>query len=367
MTGARKVIRLLVWAAGISAAAGAGFAGYFLWKPAPLPVSDIDQARRAYAAARLAPGVLAEDLALADSLSQALESGYADERARILRYRFPAGLAATARELQSTAARAESIAVGRRSGLLARQRERRLNLERRLEVISDEVAAMPGAKRLRRAHQHALMALGGAGVLEAQGNAAALVVQLDSATVAVDRAEILFDKRTGRLHDPALQERWQDWVEETVAATGKGKTAVVVDKLNRNCLVIRDRKVVARFPAELGRNGLADKLYAGDGATPEGKYKVSRKNPSSRYHRALLLDYPNPGDLAEHRQAARSGRVPRGAGPGGLIEIHGHGGRGTDWTEGCIALKDDDMERLFDMIEVGTPVTIVGAARLTGK
>ncbi len=367
MTTARKVIRLLVWTVGVSATAAAGFAGYFLWKPAPLPYADIAQARRAYAAARLAPGILADDLARADSLSQAMESGYAGERTRLLRYRTPVELAATARELELVSARAETSAVERRTGLLARQRERRLSLERRLDAISDRVATMPGAKSLRRAFQHARMALDGAGALEIQGNAPALAVQMDSAMVAVDRAEVLFDKRTGRLHDPALQARWQDWVEETVDATRKGKTAVVVDKLNRHCLVYRDRKVVARFPAELGRNGLADKLYAGDGATPEGKYKVSRKNPSSRYHRALLLDYPNPGDLAEHRKAAKSGHIPRGAGPGGLIEIHGHGGRGTDWTEGCVALKDEDMERLFEMIEVGTPVTIVGAARLPGK
>ena len=56
--------------------------------------------------------------------------------------------------------------------------------------------------------------------------------------------------------------------------------------------------------------------------------------------------------------------MPAGRGIGGLIEIHGHGGRGTDWTNGCIALSDAEMDRLFAAVFVGTPVTIVGTADL---
>ena len=64
--------------------------------------------------------------------------------------------------------------------------------------------------------------------------------------------------------------------------------------------------------AEFGRNGLLDKLHAGDGATPEGRYRVKAKNARSRFHRALLIDYPNAEDLVEFAAARRDGRISAG-------------------------------------------------------
>jgi murein L,D-transpeptidase YafK len=80
----------------------------------------------------------------------------------------------------------------------------------------------------------------------------------------------------------------------------------------------------------------------------------------SRYHRALLLDYPNAADRERFAAAQRRGEIPRGARIGGLIEIHGDGGRGQNWTEGCVALANDDMDDLYARVGVGTRVTIVG-------
>ena len=367
MSQPRKWIRRFGLILALGSAALLSGAGYFAWKPAPLPEAEVAIARRAFVSASLARGIRPDDLAQADSLSRVMESIYARESSRLVRYRRPLDLVAAADGLRAASCLAESVAAADQADLRAGNRFRQEALEQRLHLISGQVAAMPGAKRLRRAFQHAQMALGGARDLGNQGELAAQTAQLDSASVAVDRAEMLFDRRLARFDDPKLRDRWQAWVEETVEATRSGGTAIVVDKLNRNCLVVRGRKVVARFHGELGRNGLSDKLYAGDGATPEGKYKVTHKNTGSRYFLALLLDYPQSQDLARHDLAAREGRIPAGAGPGGLIEIHGNGGRGNDWTEGCVALKDEDMELLFNLVEVGTPVTIVGTARLRGE
>ena len=112
---------------------------------------------------------------------------------------------------------------------------------------------------------------------------------------------------------------------------------------------------------DLGFNWIADKSRAGDGATPEGRYRIVSRTTASAYYRALLLDYPNADDRAEFARARRSGDVPRSAGIGGLIEIHGEGGRGRDWTKGCVALANPDMADLFARVSVGTPVTIVGS------
>lgn len=157
--------------------------------------------------------------------------------------------------------------------------------------------------------------------------------------------------------------RWRQWVAEVRAeARRQNQWLIVVDKMARQCLVYRGDRQVAVFPIELGPNWMGTKHYAGDRATPEGRYRVVRKlGPGeTRYYRALLLDYPNAEDRARFARARREGLLPPGAKIGGLIEIHGEGGRGADWTEGCVALHNQDMRRLYEMIPVGTPVVIVG-------
>ena len=73
-----------------------------------------------------------------------------------------------------------------------------------------------------------------------------------------------------------------------------------------------------------------------------------------------MLDYPNAEDRARYELGRRTGQVPLRAGIGSLIEIHGEGGQGRDWTNGCVALSNRDMDKVFARARVGTPVTIVG-------
>lgn len=172
-----------------------------------------------------------------------------------------------------------------------------------------------------------------------------------------------------RFEDLRLRRLWQGWVDETIEESRRTSgAAVIVDKLGRRVLLIAAGKIAEQYTVELGHNGLADKLYEGDGATPEGRYRITSKRDrgQTRFHRALMLDYPTGEDRREHADARQRGLVPPGRGPGGLIEIHGHGGRGLDWTDGCVALRNADMDRLFAAVEVGTPVTIAGTARFPG-
>jgi lipoprotein-anchoring transpeptidase ErfK/SrfK len=74
----------------------------------------------------------------------------------------------------------------------------------------------------------------------------------------------------------------------------------------------------------------------------------------------MMLDYPNAEDRREFDAAKRAGRISRNARIGHLIEIHGNGGRDEDWTQGCVALSDRDIDDLYARVSVGTPVTIVG-------
>ncbi len=92
-------------------------------------------------------------------------------------------------------------------------------------------------------------------------------------------------------------------------------------------------------------------------------YKIVKKfdGGKTKYYKALLLDYPNEEDKQKFKAEIDRGSLPRSARMGGLIEIHGNGGKGIDWTEGCIALTDKEMDTVFKLTRAGTPVTIVGS------
>lgn len=170
-------------------------------------------------------------------------------------------------------------------------------------------------------------------------------------------------ERAGRYADSALIARWRHMVEETVAWSRRtGQPAIVVSKAAHSLTLYRAGVPKRSYRADIGRNSIAAKTAAGDLATPEGKYKIVAKKDvgQSRYHRALLLDYPTAADLEIFRKLRRSGQI-RAREPGGQIEIHGEGGRQKDWTRGCVAIANAEMDDLFEQVGVGTPVVIVGS------
>jgi L,D-peptidoglycan transpeptidase YkuD (ErfK/YbiS/YcfS/YnhG family) len=168
---------------------------------------------------------------------------------------------------------------------------------------------------------------------------------------------------TARFADPDQIRTWRAWIAETIAwSKEKRKPAIVIYK-EKHLLVLYDAgRAIGAYDADLGRNSLQPKRHAGDKATPEGRYHITAKkqNGATVYYRALMLDYPNAEDRARFAKARRDGRVPEGTGPGLNIEIHGHGGRHEDWTLGCVALADADIDAVFAKVADGTPVTIVG-------
>lgn len=155
---------------------------------------------------------------------------------------------------------------------------------------------------------------------------------------------------------------WRRWVRETVKRSRSGGGyAVIVDKSRHTAWLIHGGEVKETFACDLGHNPSRQKRFAGDGATPEGTYRVSavKGNGSSKYYKALLLDYPNPDDRARFARDKSRGLISKSARIGGLIEIHGHGGTGRDWTNGCVALSNGDMDVLMRHAKKGTTVTIV--------
>jgi murein L,D-transpeptidase YafK len=118
-------------------------------------------------------------------------------------------------------------------------------------------------------------------------------------------------------------------------------------------------KVLKTYKVALGRGGLAPKEREGDGRTPEGHYVIDSRNADSHYHRALHVSYPN----AEDRKRA----AQLGVAPGGAIMIHGlpngqekigAAHRLYDWTLGCIAVTNDEIDEVWSLVPLGTPVEI---------
>ena len=163
-----------------------------------------------------------------------------------------------------------------------------------------------------------------------------------------------------RYNNTVYLEKWKRWVNEVVAKSREEKgVAIVVSKIDRSLTVYRDGRPYKTFGIGLGRNGFHNKLYTGDGATPEGCYRVIKKLDNSKYFKALLLNYPNEENKREFIMLKKRGIIPIRAGIGGLIEIHGGGKDGM--TYGCVSLDNEDMEDLFKIAPPGTPVAIVGA------
>lgn len=136
--------------------------------------------------------------------------------------------------------------------------------------------------------------------------------------------------------------------------SGPEVTRVVVYKQMRRMYLLHGRTVLKSYRIGLGFAPSGDKQVAGDGRTPEGHYLIDRRNPDSQYHLSLGINYPDESDVAEARALGKD--------PGGDIFIHGQGKSFTflipDWTWGCIAVTDDEMEEIYAMVRDGTPISI---------
>ena len=151
------------------------------------------------------------------------------------------------------------------------------------------------------------------------------------------------------------------WVQETLTESrAEGNYAVIVDKYAHKTYLVHGGNLEHTYDCEVGYNSARQKLFSGDGATPEGKYRIVEvRTRGSKYYKALLLDYPNQTDYERFKRNKSKGIISKYARIGKFIEIHGEGGKDRDWTEGCVALENRHMDHLIKFVSEGTPVTIV--------
>lgn len=134
---------------------------------------------------------------------------------------------------------------------------------------------------------------------------------------------------------------------------------LLINKSNRELIVFLDNGEIKNFKVSLGFEPVGKKIKKGDGKTPEGLYYIDRRIHDSSFHLALQISYPNPWDI---RRA-----LSLNTHPGGQIMIHGLPNKGfdknfhnkfNDWTEGCVAVDNKEMNFLWKNIKLGTPVFI---------
>jgi hypothetical protein len=252
----------------------------------------------------------------------------------------------------------------RRTADAARTEASRLIAEgnRALDQTQAALRSLPIGAVVRTNLARAQVAMGSAEVRWRNGDFAGAARDATFAKTTSDEIRRRADGFVTHYTNGAAAQRWARWISDTIEVSRRsGDYVILVDKLKHKCHLYRGGVLVRSYDADLG-GPLWDKMRAGDRATPEGMYRVVRKRAPGQtvYYKALLINYPNDEDRAQFAIAKRNGWVSRGAGIGGLIEIHGEGGRKEDWTLGCVALANRDMDELFRLVDIGTPVTIVG-------
>jgi len=136
---------------------------------------------------------------------------------------------------------------------------------------------------------------------------------------------------------------------------------IVIDKSERRLDLVEDGRVLRSHAMSLGFAPEGDKDREGDGRTPEGVFRIDRRNDASRFHLSLGLDYPRPDDLA---RAAEGGYSPGGdifihGQPEGIEGIEGRARLAGDWTAGCVAVTNAAIEEIWRSAPIGTIVEIV--------
>lgn len=172
------------------------------------------------------------------------------------------------------------------------------------------------------------------------------------------------NRELGRYANRERIAQWQRMAKDTIDWSRTHRaSSIVVSKAERTLTLYRNGQRVLSYPIRLGFNGIKEKRYQGDGATPEGRYRVTSKRGQgqTQFYRALVLDYPNEQDRRRFVAERKIGHIPARRGIGGQIEIHGVENELMAQTLGCVMLDNSHMATLFDRVEKGAPVTIVGA------
>jgi L,D-peptidoglycan transpeptidase YkuD (ErfK/YbiS/YcfS/YnhG family) len=236
-----------------------------------------------------------------------------------------------------------------------------VNLGKKIELYNTLFKKLPLPRSVFDAHNKSKMFLSESKIAHESGKLKEAEILFKKADIYINHANTAAGKMLRNYFSD--YNRWKSLANDAIAASRGGSKVILVDKVAHILYVYQSGKIIRSFDAEFGPNWMAHKERAGDRATPEGNYHITSEKTSgnSAYHKALLLDYPNAEDRRNFAINKKNGLISRRTGIGSLIEIHGNGGRGFDWTSGCVGLRDRDIDDLCRLVGPGTRVTIVGS------
>lgn len=144
-----------------------------------------------------------------------------------------------------------------------------------------------------------------------------------------------------------------------------GPVYIVVDKSDYVLQVFDEIGWYATYPVVFGSQSLEDKMMEGDRKTPEGNFRIINKRRHEKWHKFILIDYPNKESWNKFKERKLQGQIPNTARIGGGIGIHGTWPDDnivvdgySNWTQGCISLKNEDIDELYEYLRVGTRISI---------
>jgi lipoprotein-anchoring transpeptidase ErfK/SrfK len=243
-----------------------------------------------------------------------------------------------------------------------------VRLEERLQLIASQVESIDGRIVLGEKPVQTDLLIKQARSFFEQNDYERSIQAAENANHALLAQTTVLTRELGRYADDKRITHWQTMAKQTIEwSRVHQSTAIVVSKADRVLALYKNGRKVLSYPVRLGFNGIREKRFQGDGATPEGRYRVTAKRGQgqTQFYRALALDYPNAEDRRRFVLAKKSGRIASAKSIGGQIEIHGLENELMAQTLGCIMLDNPHMAALYERVSPGTPVTIVGA--LTGQ
>jgi len=328
-----------------------------------LPNDDLRLAREALSEAKEAEADVYSETKYKQALQiyEAAMKNWSRENDRFILVRDYAGVISSAQKAKKIADESKEESIAKADDLSKNVDAAFVSMEKKIELYKKLFKNLPIPKSVFDAHNKSKMFFSESKI--AQGNG-----KLKEAEILFKKAEI-YCNHANTAAAKMLRDyfndysRWKNLANDAIAASRGGNKVILVDKVAHILYVYQSGKSIRSYDVEFGPNWMAHKERAGDKATPEGNYHITSKkaNGGTGYHKAMLLDYPNAEDRARFAQLKRQGLISRRTGIGNLIEIHGNGGRGFDWTSGCVGMRDRDIDDLFRVVGSGTRVTIVGS------
>ncbi len=328
-----------------------------------LPNDDIRLAREALSAAKEAEANIYAEKLYKESVQMydSAMGNWSRQNSRFILFRDYSKAILFAKRSKSKAEDAEDNSIKLANNLSKNVEDAFVNLGKKIEVYNKLFKKLPLPKSVFDAHNKSKMFLSESKIAQESGKLKEAEILFKKADIYINHANTVAGKMLRDYFND--YGHWKSLVNDAISSSRGGSKVILVDKTAHLLYVYQSGKVIRSYDAEFGSNWMAHKERNGDRATPEGNYHVTseKSHGNSNYHAALLLDYPNAEDRRNFAIKKKSGILSRSAGIGSLIEIHGNGGKGFDWTSGCVGLRDRDIDDLCRLVGPGTRVTIVGS------